>query len=453
MRSSESKNEQTGPKQEGTSAGRGFRRGLGLGLCLGVLGTIALLITLSWPLLSSCSGDSSTGKAGSDPGGDQGGAESVATDPKLANLVIARVGRSEIRVKDLDWKIKIQFSSMQELKGLAAIKQKREVLRAMVDQYCWVTVAEQKGYDKDRDFLDVLELSRKYILANHSANREVYTKIHVTDADIEKYYEDNIDTYQTVARSQAGMVVLRTRAEAEKVRARLVAGENLAALAPLSIDNNTRLAEGRIGTVTTRSTISGFEDYNPLNLEIMKLGVNQVSAPIETPHGFCVVKVTDVIPAGVQALEDVKADIQKKLELKANNELFTKVLTKVRDDLHAGIDEKGWDEYTYSFLGETDLLQLAQTDQNPEDRIRHYQALIERYPAGARAAQALFMIGFTWADELKEYGKAREAFQLYLSRYPQGELAGSARWMLDNMEKGLDGVPEAEAIKRQVGSR
>jgi len=427
-------------------------------MCLGAVGMIALLVTLSWSLLSSCSGQPGagqqrSGQGGADPTGDQGGAASVVTDPKLSNIVIARVGRSEIRVKDLDWKIKIQFASMQELKGLAAIKQKREVLRAMLDQYCWVAVAEQKGYDKDRDFLDVLDLSRRYILANHAANREVYTKIHITDADIQKYYDDNIDTYQTVARSKASMVVLRTRAEAERVRARLAAGENIAALSPLSIDNNTRLAEGRIGTVTTRSTISGFEDYNALNLEIMKLGLNEISAPIETPHGFCVVQVTEVIPAGVQSLTEVRADIQKKLELKANNELFTKVLTKVREELRAAIDEKGWDEYTYSMLNETDLLQLAQSDQNPEDRTRHYEALAERFPASPRAAQALFMVGFTWADELKEYGKAREAFQRFLSKYPQSDLAASARWMLDNMEKGLDGNPEAEAIKRRVGSR
>ncbi|MCC7143268.1 MAG: peptidyl-prolyl cis-trans isomerase [Candidatus Eisenbacteria bacterium] len=453
----------TPPAREFGPRHAGFRRGFALGLLAGVMTIAGGLFALSWPLFSSCSGDGSTGGAkggisagggGSSSGAPVDGAAGLDLDPKLAKIVLAKVGRDAITVRDLDWKMRVQFPAMLDLKGISAIKQKKEVLRAMVEQYCWVTIAEKKGYDEDAEFKDVLELSRRFILANHAAKREVYSRINVTDPEIQRYYEDNQDQYQVVARCMAYMVVLGSRAEAERIRQRILAGESIETLAQAhSIEKNTQLALGRIGTVTHRSTINGFEDYPALNQAIMEIPAGGVSAPIETPKGFCVVRVTERSDRTVQPLEAVREDIKKKIELKATNELFSQTLSQVKEELGAEIDEKGWDDYCHTFLTDLEIFQLAQQEQKPEDRIRHYEGLRERYPDSAKAPQALFMVGFTWAEELRDFAKARAVFQQFLKEYPASELTQSAQWMLDNMEKGIENNPEAQAIKQRAGSR
>jgi hypothetical protein len=59
--------------------------------------------------------------------------------------------------------------------------------------------------------------------------------------------------------------------------------------------------------------------------------------------------------------------------------------------------------------------------------------------------QADFMIGFTYAEELKNYPAAREAFQGFIRKHPKSDLVASANWMLENMEHSVPppevGVP------------
>ena len=45
------------------------------------------------------------------------------------------------------------------------------------------------------------------------------------------------------------------------------------------------------------------------------------------------------------------------------------------------------------------------------------------------------MIGFTYAEELNDYEKARSEFEKFIAKHPNSELANSARWMLQNMDK------------------
>jgi outer membrane protein assembly factor BamD (BamD/ComL family) len=76
--------------------------------------------------------------------------------------------------------------------------------------------------------------------------------------------------------------------------------------------------------------------------------------------------------------------------------------------------------------------------------------MARHYGRSPGAAQALFMAGFTYADELQDYPRARESFEKMLAEHPQSELAESARWMLENMEKGLDNLPYADQVRRRA---
>jgi outer membrane protein assembly factor BamD (BamD/ComL family) len=66
--------------------------------------------------------------------------------------------------------------------------------------------------------------------------------------------------------------------------------------------------------------------------------------------------------------------------------------------------------------------------------------------------QAAFMIGFTYAEELDDYASARTAFEEFLRTHPKSDLAQSAKWMLENMDKPNPPF-EGEAPADSAGSR
>lgn len=106
-----------------------------------------------------------------------------------------------------------------------------------------------------------------------------------------------------------------------------------------------------------------------------------------------------------------------------------------------------------TLLSEEDLFSGAQREKNPARKLGNYQAILRRFPESTHAPQAQFMVGFIQADELKDYPAAREAFKAFLEKFPDDELAASARWMLENMDKPDPDLKGIEQVRRQLKSR
>jgi len=62
-----------------------------------------------------------------------------------------------------------------------------------------------------------------------------------------------------------------------------------------------------------------------------------------------------------------------------------------------------------------------------------YRQVFESYPNSKEAPTSLFMSAFILANELQKYHAAEIAYQLFLQKYPNHELAASAREELNNL--------------------
>ncbi len=72
----------------------------------------------------------------------------------------------------------------------------------------------------------------------------------------------------------------------------------------------------------------------------------------------------------------------------------------------------------------------------------------EKYPQSKEAPKALFMSGFIRANEMHNYAEATKIYKLFLSTYPDNELAGAAKQELDNM-----GLSPEEILQKKVASQ
>jgi tetratricopeptide (TPR) repeat protein len=80
-----------------------------------------------------------------------------------------------------------------------------------------------------------------------------------------------------------------------------------------------------------------------------------------------------------------------------------------------------------------EIFQAVQGAGSPEQQIQLFREVLKRFPDDKAAAQAQFMIGFTYAEELGDFASARKEFEVFLKTYPNSDLVESAKWMMENM--------------------
>lgn len=97
--------------------------------------------------------------------------------------------------------------------------------------------------------------------------------------------------------------------------------------------------------------------------------------------------------------------------------------------------------YAETFVGDSlsaeYLFQAAMVDADIHNDVRtgiiYLEQIVAQYPEHPITAKTLFLVGFTYAEQLNDYEKAREAYSMYLDRFPEGEMAESVQIELANL--------------------
>ncbi|GBE29108.1 outer membrane protein assembly factor BamD [bacterium BMS3Bbin04] len=97
---------------------------------------------------------------------------------------------------------------------------------------------------------------------------------------------------------------------------------------------------------------------------------------------------------------------------------------------------------------EEELFVKAKKAQEARDfyaAVQSYNEVVTAYPNGDRADEAQFMIGFLYANDIRDTTKARDAYLTFLDRYTATSDSGmvlSARWELANLGKDVEDIEE-----------
>ena len=79
------------------------------------------------------------------------------------------------------------------------------------------------------------------------------------------------------------------------------------------------------------------------------------------------------------------------------------------------------------------LAMIARQDGDMEGAIGYYERLIADYPNSKYGDEAQFMIAFIYEEHLQDQERARQAYQRVIERYPESDLAASARRLLPHV--------------------
>ena len=79
-----------------------------------------------------------------------------------------------------------------------------------------------------------------------------------------------------------------------------------------------------------------------------------------------------------------------------------------------------------------------------EKAVKIYRQVFDEYPQSTQAPTSLFMSAFILANELQKFHPAEMSYRLFLQKFPNHELANSAREELNNL-----GLTPEEILKRK----
>ncbi len=235
---------------------------------------------------------------------------------------------------------------------------KGAVAKEYLNMYLMAHEAEKRDLEHtDPMVKEMLELSRMQVLSM-ALNQQLQEKTKPTDAEIEKYYNDNPSAFVEIglrrlyipkpvqapptapAPSNNGAApapasatpkpedVEAQKAAAEKLRDRAAAGEDLDKL-------EKEAFEAAGNKQTPPPTQMGNRRHNILppdqDAEVFALNPGQVSKLFENPGGWYLYKVES---KRTLALNDVKEEIQRKLQPEKLNDARQAITGKVKSDLN-----------------------------------------------------------------------------------------------------------------------
>ena len=156
---------------------------------------------------------------------------------------------------------------------------------------------------------------------------EVTRKVNVTDAQIEEYYKKNKAQYSQPESREVRHILVKTKAQADKLYDQLKAGGDFTALAKKFSEDTGSKANGGKLTISKGQTVAPFDQTAFL------LKKNELSKPVKTEFGYHIIQpLGDVKPAKVTPLKEVKASISQQLAQTKKNEAMTKWIEDLKKD-------------------------------------------------------------------------------------------------------------------------
>lgn len=104
--------------------------------------------------------------------------------------------------------------------------------------------------------------------------------------------------------------------------------------------------------------------------------------------------------------------------------------------------------YEIANLYHSKVVKDITADESLQKGVIFYRRVYSEYPKSKEAPKALFMVGFIQANEQGRFDSATVSYKLFLEKYPNDEMASSAKTELDNM-----GVPPKEIIARKLETK
>ncbi|MGH2995720.1 MAG: peptidylprolyl isomerase [Gaiellaceae bacterium] len=171
------------------------------------------------------------------------------------------------------------------------------------DQKKYEQELERQGLTEEqvRDDLRRQVLSEKIF-------EEVTKDVKVTDADVEKYYEEHQADFETPATREVRHILVKSKTKANDLYAQIRGGASFAKLAKQFSQDPASKDQGGKFTAQKGQTVA------PFDKTVFELDTGELSKPVKTQFGWHIIEALSAVKAkSTRPLTEVEKDIQNQL--------------------------------------------------------------------------------------------------------------------------------------------
>jgi peptidyl-prolyl cis-trans isomerase C len=252
--------------------------------------------------------------------------------------VLARIGNRVITVNDFN-KI-LGFYDPEQRKMIEKNPQaKPTLLWQTVQGIVLADLARQKGFDKKPEVKGQLELIANNFLAYQFLQKEVLSKVTVSDKEAKAYYDKNIELFKAPEQVKARHILIQVPKEAseedkkklkekaEELLKKVQAGEDFAKLAEANSDDpGTKAKGGELGFFAKGAMVPAFEQA------AFALKPGEVSGVVESDFGYHIIKVDEKKEAVVEPYDTIKDKVRQQALREKQEARVTEYVEKALKD-------------------------------------------------------------------------------------------------------------------------
>lgn len=244
--------------------------------------------------------------------------------------VVATVNGQEITDEDVNRALRQasngQASNYENLNA----ELKKQLIDQVIEQKLLVQYAIKSGIEKDATYQKMLSQVKNDVALQAWIEKE-FNKIKVSDEQVKKFYDENLNTYFVKPEGlKVSHILVKDEATAKKVIKELGGANDLQskfaeAAGKYSEDNASKAQGGDLGTITKQTPF--IKEFLDAAFTIKKGEMSKT--PVKTQFGYHIIYVADKIPEGKYELNEVKDAIisdLKRVEFQAYLKTQSKTL-------------------------------------------------------------------------------------------------------------------------------
>ena len=263
----------------------------------------------------------------------------AAADPD----VLARVGNKNITKADIEALISFYPPNQQAIIRMDP-KNEEALLNNYVTIMAVAETARRQGFDKEKNVRKQIQILSDEHLAKGYVQKNVISKVKVTDKDVEEYYKNNPKEFEKPETVKARHILIgfkgdmtedqkkELRKKADDVLKKAKRGDDFGQLASeYSDDPGSKTKGGELGYFPRGNMVPEFENA------AFNLKPGDISDVIETPYGYHIIKVEDKKAAEMPAFDSIKEQVKIKATQAAEQKKINEFIEKAKKDTKATI--------------------------------------------------------------------------------------------------------------------
>jgi peptidyl-prolyl cis-trans isomerase C len=350
-----------------------------------------------------------------------------------SDVVLVRVGKEAITPRVLNERL--QEIPENYRNNYQSPDGKMQLLQRLIEERVWMQDAERNGVPARPDIQRQVASSRRDLYVRTWVGEQMATSPAPSDSEAKVYYDSHMSDFKTPANVSVRHILVKTEGEGRKVLALAKAkGADWNALVQkFTTDSLTRNTGGNLGSVMREGAFTVIGTQPALAESAMALGDGGIGGPYHTTRGWSVFKVDAYHPEATRTFDQVRSFVMRQLTQQRQSGFYNDLLDKARARIGVTADSAAIKGFISARKTPREMFQDAQQAGAPQLRIDAYRKVVDTYPDADISPQALFMVGFVYSEELKNYDEADKAFHELLAKYPKSELTASATWMVEHM--------------------